>query len=79
MLTLDDLATLRDTAVRATSPGPDKWAKNAELISWFRSNPVAVLDALIAGMQILDRPGGLNNTRFREAMRELPELPEVAA
>ena len=79
MLTLDDLATLRDPAIRATSPGPDKWAKNAELISWFRSDPVAVIDALIAGMQILDWPGGLNNTRFREAMRELPELPEVAA
>jgi len=79
MLTLDDLATLRDTAIRATSPGPDKWTSNAELISWFRSNPVAVLDALIAGMQILDRPGGLNNTHFRETMRGLPDLPEVAA
>ena len=79
MLTLDDLTTLRDTAIRATSPGPDKWVKNAELISWFRSDPVAVLDALIAGMQILERPGGLNNTRFRETMQVLPELPEVAA
>lgn len=79
MLTLDGLTILRETAIQATSPGPDKWTSNAELISWFRSNPVAVIDALIAGMQILDRPGGLNNTRFREAMRELPELPEVAA
>ena len=79
MLTLDDLSTLREVAIRATSPGPDKWTSNAELISWFRADPVAVLDALAAGMQILERPGGLANTRFREAMLALPELPEVSA
>lgn len=60
MLTLDDLSTLREVAIRATSPGPDKWTSNAELISWFRADPVAVLDALARGNLPL-RGGGARN------------------
>lgn len=72
----DHLSHLRALALKATQAGPEKWAANTELISWFRSDPVAVIDALQAADAVRENPGGLAHSRL---YRALDRLPKVAA
>lgn len=58
----------------ATQSGPDKWTANTELISWFRSDPVAVIEALQAADSVRRAPGGLSNTRLYQALDRLPKV-----
>ena len=69
-----DLQALRSLAITATTPGPDKWTSNTALISWFRSDPVAVVDALIAAEQTRRRPGGVSNQALDAALKALPDV-----
>lgn len=71
-----DLQALRSLALTATTPGPDKWTSNTALISWFRSDPVAVIDALIAAAESRRRPGGVSNQALDAALKALPEIQE---
>jgi hypothetical protein len=60
-------------AKKATGQGEGKWDANTALISWFRSDPVAILEALHAAAHVSERPGGLAHTRLHEALGKLPE------
>ena len=68
------LQALRSLALTATSKGPDKRTANTALISWFRPDPVAVVDALIAAEQTRKRPGGVANQALDAALKALPEV-----
>ena len=61
-------------AARATSSEGDaagKWAANAELMTWFRANPVRVIEALQAGNEWARRPGGMTTQRFIRALKKV--------
>ena len=73
---MSELQAIRRLALTATSKGPDKWTANTALISWFRSDPVAVIDALIAAEQTRRRPGGVSNQALDAALKALPEIQE---
>ena len=73
---MTDLQAIRTLAWTATHPGPDKWPANTALISWFRANPVAVIDALIAAEMTRRRPGGVSNQALDAALKVLPEIQE---
>ena len=68
------LAKMRKAASIATTSqdSEEKWAANAELISWFRSDPESILEALQAAAAVSSRPGGINHTRLHEAIANLP-------
>lgn len=68
------LLHLRALAMAATQAGPDKWTANTELISWFRSDPVAVIDALQAADAVRGNPGGLTHSRLYKALDRLPKV-----
>ena len=80
-MTPSDLHFLRTLAETATASGPSKWTANTQLISWFRSDPVAVIHALECAVESRKRPGGLTHSRLGEAIRNLPgcAAPEVKA
>jgi hypothetical protein len=70
----DDLNFLKDLAQKAISSGEDKWASNTQLISWFRSSPVEVIEALEAAYNVRKRPGGLTHAKLDEALSKLPRV-----
>lgn len=74
MTTIPDLSFLKRLAIEATGNGPGKWAANVSLMSWFRSDPVAVMTALEAAVNVSLRPGGLHNTKLHQAIRNLPAI-----
>jgi len=76
---MTDLQAVRSLAWTATHPGPDKWTANTALISWFRADPVAIVDALIAAEMTRRRPGGVSNQALDAALRALPEIQERSA
>jgi hypothetical protein len=77
-MTSDDLRFLRHLAETATEAGPGKWAANTELISWFRSDPVAVIHALECAVESRQCHGGLAHQRLDEAIRALPKVEAAA-
>jgi len=61
-------------AAKATAHEGDaseKWAANAELLTWFRANPVRVIEALQAGNEFARRPGGQTTQRFIRALKRV--------
>lgn len=74
MSSLHFVYTLAETA---TSPGPAKWEANTQLISWFRSDPVAILRALRAAEHVLTNPGYLANLYLHQSMQALPRVQDV--
>ena len=70
-----DLTPLLHLAKKATGKSAGKWEANTELLTWFRSDPVAVLEALQAAAHVSERPGGLAHTRLHSAMDKLPAGP----
>jgi hypothetical protein len=67
-----DLPFLRRLAEDAIDSGPNKWLANQELISWFRSDPVAVIEALQAAQTVRICPGGRANQKLYAALDRLP-------
>lgn len=69
------LSSMRKTALIATQSqdSTEKWEANAKLLSWFRSDPEAILEALQAAAAVSARPGGINHTRLHEAIANLPK------
>ena len=76
MTTIPELSFLKRLAIAATGNGHDKWDANVHLMSWFRSDPVAVVEALEAAAHVSIRPGGLHNTKLHQAIRNLPQIKE---
>ena len=74
-MTTEHLSHLRSLAIAATHAGAEKWNANTELISWFRSDPEAVIEALQAADAIRRSPGGISNTRLYKALDRLPKVP----
>lgn len=68
---MTDLQKMRDLAELATSGESGKWVANAELLTWFRSQPVAILDVLVAAEAVDRRKGGINHTALHEALKRL--------
>jgi hypothetical protein len=75
-MTPQELTPLLKLAKEATTSkdATKKWASNAELLSWFRSDPVAVILALQAAAHVSACPGGLNHTRLHTTISKLPKL-----
>ena len=61
----DHLLAIANTAIGQT---PEKWQANTELMTWFRAQPVEVIEALKAAARCIECPGGLNNTRLVDAL-----------
>lgn len=68
----NQLEYFRQMAITATTPGPNKWQANTELISWFRSCPVEIITALQCGAEVIESHGGLSKTRMVEAFARIP-------
>jgi hypothetical protein len=69
-----DLSCLARIAREATSSCECKWLSNQELISWFRADPVAVIEALQSAQAVKNYPGGVSNQRLYASLDALPEL-----
>lgn len=74
-----DMVPLLKLAKEAIGTGENKWKANQELLTWFRSDPESVILALQAAARVCERPGGLNNARMMEAIRDLKPLGHFQA
>ena len=79
MSRIRELTRLKALAHSATNPGTHKWQDNGRLWEWFRSNPEAVIDLMIAAARWDSHPGGLNNKAIKDALSALPELKKEDA
>ncbi len=68
---MTNLQHLRALAELATSRESGKWEANTELMSWFRSQPVQIIDVLIAAQAVDRRKGGINHTALHESLKEM--------
>ena len=69
-----DLSYIARLAHEAIGNGENKWKSNTELISWFRADPVAVIEALQAAQQVRSSPGGVSHQRLYSSLDALPGL-----
>ncbi len=73
-----DLTFLRVLAEEAIGSGPRKWHANQQLLTWFRSDPVAVIRALEAAAHVSARPGGVNHQALHTSIRQLPPVERAS-
>lgn len=70
-----ELAYLLRLAIKTMATEGDadeKWKAHTELMTWFRSNPVRVIEALQAGNAWARRPGGQTTQRLVRSIKKLP-------
>ena len=73
-----ELSPILKLAKKATSQTAGKWDANTVLITWFRSDPVAVVEVLQAAAVVSECPGGLANTRLHQAVARLRPIAKEA-
>ena len=78
-MTASEIEELLTAAEIATGQGPEKWAKNSDLISWFRHDPMAVLRVIQSAIRVRSHHGGLAHSQLYEALDALPGLQKEAA
>lgn len=78
-MTSEEFTPLLRLAKTATTSedAAEKWAANTELMTWFRSYPVEVIEALQAAARVSEFPGGRNNQRLHRSVAKL-RAPERA-
>ena len=73
-----DLKYMRALAEEAMGKGPGKWTANAAFVEWVRTNPLPIMDVLVAAAEVQASPGGLSHIRLYEALGRVPGLRRIA-
>jgi len=67
------VSKMRKVASKAVSQEEGKWEANTELISWFRANPVEIVEIVYRAIKWAERLGGLNNSKLIAAVKRFEE------